>query len=119
MAPGEGADYADYSQSPKQVESLASGDVSAPASSVVEFCESKETDSGNQHSSVHSSAGVSFGLMPPMLENPLGSGEVSDNQERDAARASSIVVSVFFFRLPFLTQDHCFRILLSDGCFIN
>lgn len=96
MAPGEGSDYADHSQSPKQVESLSSGDVSAPASSVIEFCLSKVTDSGNQHSSIHSSGDVSFGLMPPMLEDPLGSGEVSDNQERDFARASSIVVSVFF-----------------------
>ncbi|XP_057526095.1 GBF-interacting protein 1-like isoform X4 [Amaranthus tricolor] len=107
LAPGEGADYADYSQSPKQVESLSSGDVSAPASSVVEFCESKETDSGNQHSSVHSSAGVSFGLMPPMLENPLGSGEVSDNQERDAARASSIVVQQPVDPSIFYTQYYC------------
>jgi hypothetical protein len=98
LAPGEGADYANLSESPKQVESLSSDVVIVPASSVAEFCESTETDSGNQHSSVHMSGGFDFGLMPQILGNPLGSMEASDNQAHDAARASSVFVSVFFFR---------------------
>ena len=118
LTPGEGADYANHSESPKQVESLSS-DVIVPASSVAEFCESTETDSGNQHSSVHMSDGFNFGLMPPTLGNPLGSMEASDNQAHDAARASSVFVSVFFSVDLFLTQDHCFWIFLSDGCFVN
>ncbi|XP_057526082.1 GBF-interacting protein 1-like isoform X2 [Amaranthus tricolor] len=103
LTPGEGADYANHSESPKQVESLSS-DVIVPASSVAEFCESTETDSGNQHSSVHMSDGFNFGLMPPTLGNPLGSMEASDNQAHDAARASSVFVQQPVDPSSFYTQ---------------
>ncbi|KNA25905.1 hypothetical protein SOVF_002440 isoform B [Spinacia oleracea] len=94
LTPGEEADYVDRSQSPMQAENLTSGDVSVPANSVSDFSDSKETVSALQHSGGHTSAGYNFGLLPPMLGNPLGSPEALETQALDASRASSFVQPV-------------------------
>ncbi|XP_021724431.1 GBF-interacting protein 1-like [Chenopodium quinoa] len=91
LSPEEEVDYVG-SQSPKPEENLSSGDVNAPSNSVPDFSDSKETVSGPQHSNVHTSTHYNFGLLPPMLGNPLGSPEASETQLRDASRASSFVI---------------------------
>lgn len=92
LTPGEEADNVDRSESPKQAENFSSSDLSVPASAVPEVSDSKDTVSGPQHSSVHASANYHFGLLPPMLGNPLGSLENSESQARDASRASNFIV---------------------------
>lgn len=94
LSPTEEADYIDRSQSPEQVtENLSSVEVSVPSSSVPDSSDSKkETTSGPQHPSAHTSANYNFGLMPPILGNPLGPVEASETQARDVSRVPSFVV---------------------------
>ena len=90
------ADYVDNSQSSECVpENLSSGEVSVPSSSLPDSSDSKkETASGPQHPSVNASTSYNFGLMPPILGNPLGPVEASETQAHDVSRVPSLVVGV-------------------------